>query len=259
MQKVTTELRDGVLTVTLTDPEKRNVLSRQLSAEFVEALDRAESDDEVRVVVVTNEGHVFCAGADLSERSSGDDDGSGDAPTPVDPAQLFRRITNSRKPFVGRIAGHAVAGGMGLAAAMDLSVAVDDAKFGFTEVRIGVAPAVISVVCLPKMRRADAAAAFLRGNRFLAPDAARIGIINEAVPADELDATVDRIVADLLEGSPQGLAAAKELMNRVPTMAAADAFAWTAELSSELFTSDEAQAGMTSYLEKKPPPWSPRS
>lgn len=259
MPKVRTDLRGGVFTVTLADPERRNVLSRQLSTEFVAALERAENDSAVRVVVVTNDGHVFCAGADLSERSSGDDRESGDAAGPVDPVQIFQRITDSSKPFVGRIAGHAVAGGMGLAAAMDLSVAVESAKFGFTEVRIGVAPAIISVVCLPKMRRADASAAFLRGRRFLASEAARIGIINEAVPADELDGAVDEMVADLLEGSPQGLAAAKDLMRRVPVMGTDEAFSWTAGLSADLFASDEAQEGMTAYLKKQPPPWSPRA
>ncbi|SUZ98433.1 uncharacterized protein METZ01_LOCUS51287, partial [marine metagenome] len=174
-----TDLSDGVLTVTLADEANRNALSGQLVGELHDALDAADADPEVRVVVLTNSGRVFCAGADLSERSSGA--GSTNR-RPVDPSLLFSRFATSPKVYVGRIAGHCVAGGMGLAAAMDISIAVDDAKFGFTETRVGVAPAMISVVCLPKMRSADARAAFLRGNRFLAPEAARIGLINEAVP-----------------------------------------------------------------------------
>jgi methylglutaconyl-CoA hydratase len=146
---------------------------------------------------------------------------------------------------------------MGLAAAMDISIAADDALFGFTEVRVGVAPAVISVVCLPKLRRTDAASAFLRGNRFPAAEAARIGLINAAVPRDDLDAEVAVVVADLLAGGPLAIASAKQLLAQVPGMAVDDAFTWTAELSARLFQSDEAREGMTAYLEKRRPSWAP--
>ena len=144
---------------------------------------------------------------------------------------------------------------MGLAAAMDLSIAADDARFGFTEVRVGVAPAVISVVCLPKMRPADARAAFLRGTRFSAADAARMGLINVAVPQDRLDDEVAGAVDDLLAGGPGALAASKRLLARVPGMPVDEAFSWTGALSAELFASDEARAGMRAYLEKRPAPW----
>jgi methylglutaconyl-CoA hydratase len=144
---------------------------------------------------------------------------------------------------------------MGLAAAMDISIAVDDAKFGFTEVRVGVAPAVISVVCLPKLRSADARGAFLRGNRFPATEAARMGLINAAVPADRLDAEVDAVVTDLLAGSPNAIAAAKQLLREVPGMPVDDAFRWTGELSAGLFATDDAREGMTAFLEKRPAAW----
>jgi methylglutaconyl-CoA hydratase len=193
---------------------------------------------------------VFCAGADLSERSSGDK-----PRVKVDAADLFSRFRRSPKVYVGRIAGHCVAGGMGLAAAMDLSVAIDDAKFGFTEVRRGLAPAMISVLCLPRMRPADAAEAMLLGNRMTGADAARLGLVNRAVPADEMDDVVDGFVADLLAGGPDALAATKQLLVRVPGMPIEEAFAWTAELSAELFRSDEAQEGMRAFLEKRSPDW----
>jgi methylglutaconyl-CoA hydratase len=190
----------GVLTVTLADEANRNALSTQLVGELSDALDAADADPGVRVVVLTNRGRVFCAGADLSERSAGAPGaGPDDRPAAVRrPEDLFGRFARSPKPYVGRIAGHCVAGGMGLAAAMDISIAADDAKFGFTEVRVGVAPAVISVVCLPKLRSADARAAFLRGTRFPAAEAARIGLINSAVPAGRLDDEVAAAVDDLL-------------------------------------------------------------
>lgn len=252
MAAVETDLANGVLTVTLADEDNRNALSSRLTTELTEALDDADADPEVRVVVLTNRGRVFCAGADLSERSSGD---SGSSSRPVDPTRLFGRFRESPKPYVGRIAGHCVAGGMGLAAAMDISIAIEEAKFGFTEVRIGVAPAIISVVCLPKIRPADAREAFLRGNRFLAPEAARMGLINAAVPVEELDAAVDAAVADLKAGGPEAIAAAKQLMARVPGMPIDEAFRWAGELSASLFRGEEAAEGMRAYLDKRPPSW----
>jgi len=244
---------DGVLTVTLNDEPRRNALSSDLLVELVDILDVADADPAVRVIVLTNAGTVFCAGANLAEQSS-----SGDRPARrIDMASVFARFAASPKPYVGRIAGHCVAGGMGLAAAMDISIAVDTAKFGFTEVRVGVAPAMISVLCLPKLRRADATAAFLRGNRFPAAEATRMGLINAAVPADELDAEVDAVVGDLLAGGPNAIAASKQLLATVPAMSVDEAFAWTQGLSAELFRSDEARDGMGAFLQKRPAPWVP--
>lgn len=258
--KVHTELAGGVFTITLADPGNKNALSRQLTSELMQAMARVEDDDEVRVVVLTNEGNTFCAGADLSERSSDDrpatdTDTDTEAAQAADPLGFFGRIRRSSKPWVGRIAGHAVAGGLGLAACTDISVAIDTAKMGFSEVRIGVAPAIISVICLPKMRQAQASEAFLRGNRFTAIEAADLGLINYATPAADLDAKVDEIVADLLLGAPQGLAASKVLVNDVPDKPFNEALRWAGALSASLFESAEGQEGMRAYLEKRPPSW----
>jgi methylglutaconyl-CoA hydratase len=250
MTVVETELTGGVLTVTLADEANRNALGARLVGELVDALDDADADPAVRVVVLTNRGRVFCAGADLSERASED------APAAIrSPQELFGRFARSPKPYVGRIAGHCVAGGMGLAAAMDISIAAEDAKFGFTEVRVGVAPAVISVVCLPKLRPADARAAFLRGNRFSATEAAGMGLINAAVPADRLDDEIDAVVTDLLAGGPGAIAAAKRLLAEVPGTRVDEAFRWTGELSAQLFATEEAREGMRAFLEKRPAAW----
>lgn len=254
--KVTTALDRGVFTITLADPGNRNALSRQLTRELMAAMDRVDTDDEIRAVVLTNEGSVFCAGADLSERSD-DDRPDPDEQTNADPLGFFGRIRRSAKPWVGKINGHAVAGGLGLAAATDISVALDTAKMGFSEVRIGVAPAIISVICLPKMRASEASEAFLRGNRFPATEAARLGLVNYALPADEVDDKVNEIVADLVLGGPLALAASKQLVNDVPHMAFDQAMAFTTKLSGSLFESDEGQEGMKSYLEKRTPWWVP--
>ena len=198
---------------------------------------------------MTGAGAAFCAGADLKRSTA---PATGRSATALD---LFRRLPASPKPVVARIAGHCVAGGMGLAAAADIAIGLEDAKFGFTEVRVGVAPAIISVICLPKMRRAEAAAAFLRGNRFLAPEAARLGLINEAVPAAELDDRVAEVVDDLLLGAPGALAAAKQLLTRVPSMEFDAALDWAGDLSAGLFAAPEGREGMAAYLKKRPPSW----
>ncbi len=253
MALVRSETRNGVCTITLADVERRNALSRDLTAEFITAIDQAEKDTSVRVVVITNDGPVFCAGANLSERSEAPAQDS--ASTAINPLALFGRFRHSPKPYVGRIAGHCVAGGMGLAAGLDITIASANSKFGFTEVRVGVAPAMISVVCLPKMRLADAQSSFLRGNRFSAVEAAAMGLITSSVPDADLDDAVEEVVSDLLAGGPRAIAAAKQLLVRVPTMNESEAFDFTSDFSSQLFRSDEAREGMTAFLEKRPPSW----
>jgi methylglutaconyl-CoA hydratase len=246
---------DRVMTITLADEQHRNALGPQLMRELAEACDAADADPSIRVVVLTNSGPVFCAGANLASASSSQA-GEEPAATP-DPTTLFGRFRRSPKPYVGRIAGHCVAGGMGLAAAMDISIAAADVMFGFTEVRIGVAPAVISVVCLPRMREVDARDVFLRGRRFPADEAARLGLIRSAVTREQLDAEVDAVVSDLLQGGPEAIAATKQLLLRVPTLDQDAAFAWAASLSAELFSGDEAAEGFRAFLDKRPPPWAP--
>lgn len=240
------------MTITLNDQERHNSLSFQLLRELRAAIDEAESNDEVRVVVVTNSGTTFCAGANLAERSNSNDVENQDV---VEMSEIFLRIRHSPKPFVGRLAGHCVAGGVGLAAVMDISIAIDTAKFGFTEVRLGVAPAIISVVCLPKMRLADAQNAFLRGNRFTAEEAARVGLITKAVSPEEIDNEINAIVSDLLAGEPHALAVAKQLTVSMGSMSEEQAFAWTTQKSAELFQSAEAREGISAYLEKRPASW----
>ena len=148
-------------------------------------------------------------------------------------------------------------GGVGLAAACDISVVSDEARIGFTEVRIGVAPAMISVICLPKMRRSDAMELFLSGERITAERAVEVGLLNRVVPADGLDDAVDEIVRNVVAGGPLALTAAKRLVNEVPSMDRAEAFAFTEPLSAELFASDEATEGIAAFREKRPARWVP--
>jgi methylglutaconyl-CoA hydratase len=251
MGEVRHELADGVLTVTLADVENRNALGATVVNGLHDAIRRANEDAAIRAVVVTNEGTTFCAGANLKEQS-----GATKAVRPkVGFEELLGEIQRSSTPILGKIKGHVVGGGNGLAAALDIAIAADDVKFGFTEVRLGVAPAIISVVCLPKMRRGEALEAFLRGNRFPASRAAEYGLISRAVPAGELDAAVDEVLADLRLGGPTALGFAKSLVYEVPDMEQKEAFAWTADLSQRLFRGEEAAAGMKAFLKREKPPW----
>jgi methylglutaconyl-CoA hydratase len=218
-----------------------------------DALSRVNADAAIRALVVTNDGNTFCAGANLKQRS-----GAAASEEPkVSFEALLAEIQASPTPTLGKIRGHVVGGGNGLAAALDIAIAQDDVKFGFNEVRLGVAPAIISVVCLPKMRRGEAMEVFLRGNRFSAKRAAELGLISRAVPADALDAAIDEVLSDLHLGGPNALAAAKRLVNEVPALEQAEAFEWAARVSGQLFESDEAAAGMKAFLAREKAPWAP--
>ena len=251
MGEVRIETAGGVLTATLADVENRNALGATVLNGLHDALARANADPAIRAVVVTNEGNTFCAGANLKEQSGA----AQGARAKLGFEELLGEIQRSPTPVVGKIRGHVVGGGNGLAAALDIAIAQDDVKFGFTEVRLGVAPAIISVVCLPKMRRGEAMEAFLRGNRFPAAKAAEYGLISRAVPADQLDAAVDEVLADLRLGGPQALGFAKSLVHQVPAMEPKEAFAWAADLSQRLFRGEEAAAGMKAFLKREKPPW----
>jgi methylglutaconyl-CoA hydratase len=249
--QVTTAAR--VTTITLDDDSTRNALSPDLVGEVRDAIAAANADPDVRVIVLTNRGSVFCSGADMRHQSS--DEGRETGRVGGGFEDLLFDMLRSPTPIVGRIDGHALGGGVGLAAACDISVVDAEAKFGFTEVRLGLSPAIISVVCLPKMRRGEAAEAFLRGNRFGGAHAADLGLVNRAVARDQLEAAVDEIVADLRLGGPSGMAASKRLVHEVPQMETAEAFRWTAELSAELFAASEGREGMAAFLDKRDPDW----
>ena len=251
MEPVKLDTLEGVMTATLADVDNRNALGPELVQALRDALASANGNPAIRALVLTNEGSTFCAGANLKQRSSekGEPTGSGGF------VELLQEIQTSPTPVIGRIDGHVVGGGNGLAAALDISIASSEAKFGFAEIRLGVVPAIISVVCLPKMRPGEAMEAFLRGHRFPAARAVELGLINRAVPADQLDAAIGEVLADLRKAGPNALGFAKRLVYEVPRMTQKDAFAWTTQLSNELFASEEAAEGMQAFLEKRPARW----
>ncbi|MEU4197473.1 enoyl-CoA hydratase-related protein [Kribbella sp. NPDC026611] len=236
----------GVGTVTLDSPHNKNALSQQLTGELLERLDSAGADDAVRVIVVRSALDVFCSGADLSEATTV---GMGvGAQRMVD---VQRAIVANPKPVVARVAGPVRAGGIGIVAAADISVAGESATFALTEVRLGLAAATISLTVLPRLTDRAAAYTFLTGNAFDALEAARLGLLTLTVPDEGLDEAVTTVLASLLKGVPQGLRETKLLLNR-DLLADIDARGKDlAGLSASLFGSPAAQEAMLAFLNRK--------
>ena len=237
---------DGVATITLDSPRNRNALSRQLIAELFERLERAAADDDVKVVLLTSSGRVFCSGADLSEAASG---AAEDGPRAI--VALQRAIVAHPKPVVVRLAGPVRAGGIGIVAAADIVLAAQEADFALTEVKLGLTPAAISLTVLPRLSSRAAAYTVLTGETVGAAAAAGFGRVTNVVAADELDAEVARVCASLATGARQGLRETKALLAR-PLLATIDAGADDmATLSARLFASDEAREAMLAFLSRK--------
>jgi methylglutaconyl-CoA hydratase len=247
------EIARGVARITLDSPHNRNALSAQLRRELRAHLGAAARDDAVRVIVLDHTGPVFCAGMDLKEAggASATEQGVNEFPA------ILEQIWTSPKPVVAKLAGPARAGGVGIVAAADIAVAAEDATFAFTEVRIGVVPAIISVTVLPRLLPRAAHELFLTGEKFDAHRAVEIGLLNSAVPAAKLDDQVEHYTDMLALGGPTALSATKAMLRRQrPSDMAAD-FADMLALSARHFASEEGQEGISAFAQKRPARWVP--
>ena len=238
------EVDGGVATVTLDSPHNRNALSRQLVSELFDRFDEAEQDDRVKVVLLRSADRVFCSGADLSEASA---DGMVDGARSI--VELQRRIVASPKPVVVRLDGPVRAGGIGIVAASDIVIAAPAATFALTEVRLGLAAAVISLTVFHRMSSRAGTRAALTGETFDAVTAAQWGLVTEV--AEDVEPAVDKVVADVLKGHPQGLRETKrvvnvELLDRLERRGEE-----MAELSGRLFGSEAAREAMLAFLDRK--------
>ncbi|WP_425565854.1 enoyl-CoA hydratase-related protein [Pseudonocardia ailaonensis] len=242
---------DGVATITLDSPANRNALSAQLRRELIGHLDAAIADESARVIVLTHTGTVFCAGMDLKESRGAGAEQQGVTEVP----RILSTIWESPTPVIARLTGPARAGGVGIVAACDLAIANEEATFAFSEVRIGVIPAVISVTVLPRLFPRAAHELFLTGETFDARRAVEIGLLNRAVPAAEVDAEVARYAAMLRLGAPLALAGTKELLRRSSSGVMADDFAAMNTLSAGYFAGEEGQEGIRAFGEKRKPSW----
>ncbi|MER7128743.1 enoyl-CoA hydratase family protein [Streptosporangium saharense] len=250
------EVSGGVATITLDSPRNRNALSVRLLGDLEDRLNQALADEEVRVIVLTGTGPVFCAGADLKEQRAEPGREHG-APVTASFPEIMSLIWESPKPVVCRLNGTARAGGLGLVAACDFAIAPDTASFAFTEVRLGVVPAMIAVTVLRRLDPRAAAEYFLTGETFDAARAQEIGLLTRAVPEDRLDETVARYTGMLLRGGPEALALTKQLVREVPASSFEEGMRHMAELSAQRFTSAEGQEGIAAFMQKRAPSWVP--
>ena len=249
--------RDGpVEYLRLNRPEVRNAFNEHVIAELASWAEGMQDAREVRVVVLGGAGKVFCAGADIewmartvhytNEQNVEDAEAA---------ARMFFALDTLRVPLVGRVQGAALGGGAGLAAVCDVVVAEDRAVFGFTEVKLGILPAVISPFALAKIGRAAARELFLTGARFSAMRAREIGLVHALVPESELDAAVATYVGEFLSAGPEAIAAAKALIRDVYGRSGEAARPITANALAARRVSDEGQEGLTAFLEKRKPSW----
>ncbi|WP_018385352.1 enoyl-CoA hydratase family protein [Wenjunlia vitaminophila] len=251
---------DGIAVLTLDSPTNRNALSFRMMTALDQNLSAAAWDPQVRAVLLTHAGDVFCAGADLSEatgrnggrRRGAAESGTADALRRL--AWLLRSMVAMRKPVIARINGHVRAGGLGLVGACDIAIAGPRSTFAFTEARLGLAPGVISLPLLPRVAPRAAARYYLTGERFDAAEAARIGLVTEA--ATDVDQSLAPVLDGLRRASPQGLAESKAMVAEEVLRAFDRDVEDFLRRSTRLFATAEAIEGMTAFLERRQPDWS---
>lgn len=240
------EVADDVATITLDSPHNRNALSRALVTQLSRALDASADEDSAKVVVLRSSGRVFCSGADMSEASEhGMEEGARGL------IALFRQVLAHPKPVVAVLAGPVRAGGIGIIGACDVVVAAAEATFAFTEARLGLAPAMISLTTMPRMTERAASWTYLSGETFDGVEAARIGLATRVVPVEDLESAVADVVASMSQSSLQGLNETKRLLNARMLTDIDERGDELAATSARLFGSDEARAAMQAFLEKR--------
>ena len=249
----------GVLTLCINRPEVHNAFDAEMIRELTAALRAADKDETVRMVMITGTGSCFSAGADLnwmrSQVEASQDENERDA---LRLAELMRSLNYLSKPTIARINGAAFGGGLGLIAACDITVAVDNARFGLTEARLGLAPAVISPYVIRRIGEANARRYFLSAERFDSQRAYDIGMIQQSVAADQLDEAIEESISQVLKSGPSAVAHCKQLVFKI---AGHDADSQkitdehTARLIANLRVSGEGQEGLAAFLEKRKPDW----
>jgi methylglutaconyl-CoA hydratase len=254
-QTIRYEAEPRITVITLNRPEKRNALNPQLVAELREALAAAEADSQCRVVLLQAEGKAFSAGMDLEALQAIATQSHGkNLEDSRQLAQLFQRVYTLSKPIIAVVTGPAVAGGCGLATVCDFTLATTEAKFGYTEVRIGFIAAIVGVFLIRLIGEKRARELLLSGRLIDSAEACRIGLINEVVPAEQILGRARQIAAELAANSPHALATTKRFLACSGDLDAA--LEQACQLNAEGRQSDDCKEGVRAFLEKRPPHWS---
>ncbi|MGH7806080.1 MAG: enoyl-CoA hydratase-related protein [Candidatus Binatia bacterium] len=253
---IRTEQKGSARWLILDRPEIRNALSAQLMTQACTALEEAVRDAKVRSIVITGSGTAFSAGADLNEmkamRAASSDDNVVNA---LAMSNFFYAISEAPKPVITRVHGPAIAGALGMIAASDYAVAVRTVSFAFTEVRIGIAPAMISPFVVWRIGAPRARRLFMTGESFSAEEAGKMGLVDRVVDPEKLDETIEEITKNFELCAPAAVAAAKRVVNRVADGPLDAHRRFTAELIAQLRAGEEGQEGMAAFLEKRKPRW----
>jgi methylglutaconyl-CoA hydratase len=255
-QHLLLDVRDSLARVTLNRPEVRNALNEVLIAELTACFKELSADESLRAVVLRGAGSVFCAGGDLSwmQRSVqfSPEENRRDAQAL---AEMYRAIDECAQPVMTCVHGAALGGGMGLCAVADIVLAAPDTQFGFTEVKWGIVPAVISPFVLSKIGMAAARRFFFTAEIFRAETAREIGLVNEIIPAEQFDSRVAALLKLIVGNGPRAMREAKELLRTVAQLPLDQALDHAVELIARLRTSTEGQEGLRAFLEKRLPSW----
>jgi len=254
LETVRFEVTDAVARVILARPDVHNAFNAKMIDELHGVFEELGSTEGVRAVVLSGEGKSFCAGADLNwMRAIVDFSFDENLEESLRLFDLFHRIDTCPHPTVARVQGAAIGGGVGLVCACDIAVASERARFSLSEVKLGIVPACISPFVIRKIGEGRCRELFLTGERLDAERALGMGLVNRLVAPDDLDASVEELLALLLTSGPRAMAVAKELIARVPRMTFEEAREYTARCIAERRTSDEGQEGMNAFLEKRRP------
>jgi methylglutaconyl-CoA hydratase len=253
---ITRTQADAIATITLARPDLHNALNAEMIGELHGCFTALAADASVRVVVLAGAGLSFCAGGDLKWMQSSLEWSQAQNLADAEVlAAMFEAAWTLPKPLIGRVHGPAIGGGVGLVACCDLAVAVDTARFGFSEVKLGVVPAVIAQYVLPKIGVSQARALFVSGERFSAERAFEIGLIHAVTSVEDLDTTVASLARRMRSSGPEAVGAAKRLIDAVWTLDRDAARRYVVEAIAAARTSDEGQEGLRAFLEKRPPSW----
>jgi methylglutaconyl-CoA hydratase len=243
----------------LTRPDERNAISAQMIDELMLAIAALSADADCRVVVLEGEGKSFCAGADIGEmKASGGKSFEQNLREAERLADLFRALDTLPRPVIGRVHGHCLGGGVGLVACCDAVVASDETAFAFSETRLGIVPAVISPFALRRIGATHARRYFLSGERFTAAEARRIGLVAECCSIEELDAEVVRLVEEMLAAGPEAIVRIKGMIARAGAVPFEEYRQYTPSQIAQARAGEEAQAGLSAFRDRVPPPWVPR-
>ncbi len=255
-ETVIVNIEGRIAEVTLNRPEVHNAFNNELINDLYDVFERLSLEENVRVIILTGNGKSFCAGADLNwMKSVVSYSYEQNYEESLKLAKLMYLVFTHPKPVIARINGSAIGGGVGLMSVCDILIASEDAKFGLSEVKLGLVPAAISPFVMSRIGEAHARELFITGERITAEHASKIGLINKCLPLDELDAAIDEKVKLILQNGPEAVRTVKEMIFKVTQVKFPEVQEYTARLIANLRLSPEAQEGMNAFLEKRKPNW----